>query len=99
MVNLEYAERQLRPATVADAFLLAEGDVLVLAIGDRGVDVGAGGDVTIVEQAAHVLLQAHVDQLDGLGGVVDANPLAAQSVGGDACDGAAAERVEYQLPS
>ena len=30
-------------------------------------DVGAGRDQPVVEQVAHGLLQAHVDQLDGLG--------------------------------
>ena len=57
-------------------------------------DVGAGGDVAVVEQAAHGLLEAHFDQLDGLGGYVDTDPLAAQIVGGDAGGGAAAEGVE-----
>ena len=41
-------------------------------------DVRPGGDQAVVEQAAHGLLEAHVDQFDGLGGDVDANPLAAQ---------------------
>ncbi len=58
VVNLEDSEGELRPAVVADAFLLAEQDVLVLAVGNRGVNVRvsgyfvAGGDVAMVEQAS-----------------------------------------------
>ena len=100
VIDLEDSERELRPAAVADALLLAEQDVLVLAVGNGRLDVRAardvcaGGDVAVVEQATHGLLEAHVDQLDGLRGDVDADPFAAQLVGGDAGGGAAAEGVE-----
>ena len=72
MVDLEDTERELAPTSVASAFLLAEQDVLVLAVGHPHVDVGTPGDVgagnhrSVVEQVAHGLLQAHVDQIDGL---------------------------------
>ena len=100
VIDLEDSERELRPAAVAQPLLLAEENVLVLAVGNRRLDVraaqdvGAGGDVAVVEQAAHGLLKAHVDQLDGLRGYVYTDPLAAQIVGGDAGGGAAAEGVE-----
>ena len=100
VVDLEQLEREVALAAVAEALLLSEQDVLVLAVGNGRLDVGAardviaGGDVAVVEQAAHGLLETHVDQLDGLGGDVDADPLAAQPVGGDAGGGAAAEGVE-----
>ena len=103
VIDLEDSERELRPAAVAEALLLAEQDVLVLAVGNEGVyvrapgNVRAGGDVAVVEQAAHGLLEAHVDQLDGFRGYVDAYPLAAQLVGGDAGGGAAAEGVENDV--
>ena len=73
VVHLEEAEGELAPASVASALLLAEQDVLVLAVRNRRVDVGANGDVSagrdesVVEQVAHGLLEAHVDQLNGLG--------------------------------
>ena len=57
VIDLEDSERELRPAAVAQPLLLAEEDVLVLAVGNgrldvRAVrDVGAGGDVAVVEQA------------------------------------------------
>ena len=46
-----------------------------------------------------VLLEAHVDQFDGFGGYVDADPLAVELVGGDAGGGAAAEGVEDSISS
>ena len=73
VVNLQYAERELAAASVAPTLLLADEDVLVLPIRHRRVDVGADRDVgprsnePVVEQIAHGLLQAHVDQLDGFG--------------------------------
>ena len=73
VVNLKDTERELAAAPVAPSFLLAEEDVLVLPVRHRRVDigapgyVGAGGDQPVVEQVAHGLLQAHVDQLDGFG--------------------------------
>ena len=100
MVDLEQLEREVALAAVAEALLLAEEDVLVLAVGNGRLDVRApgdvraGSDVAVVEQAAHGLLEAHVDQLDGLRGYVYTDPLAAQIVGGDAGGGAAAEGVE-----
>ena len=103
VIDLEDSERELRPAAVAEALLLAEQDVLVLAVGNGSLDVrapgdvGTGGEVAVVEQAAHGLLEAHVDQLDGFRGYVDADPLAAQLVGGDAGGGAAAEGVENDV--
>ena len=72
IVHLEDAERELAASPVAPVFLLAERDVLVLAVRNRRVDVGASGDVgagrhqPVVEQVAHGLLRAHIDQLDGL---------------------------------
>ena len=71
MVNLKDAEGELVAASVAPALLLAEQDVLVLAVRYRRVDVGAPGDVCtgrhqpVVEQIVHDLLQAHIDQVDG----------------------------------
>ena len=103
VIDLEDSEREVSPAPSAQPFLLAEQDVLVLPVRDGGVnvgparDVGSSGNVTVVEQAAHGLLEAHVDQLDGFRGYVDADPLAAQLVGGDACRGAAAEGVENDV--
>ena len=67
VVNGEIAELEGRPTTVAPAFLLAEQDMLVLAVRHRRVDVRAPGNVRasrhqpIVEQITHRLLQAHVD--------------------------------------
>ena len=78
VIDLEDSERELRPAA---ALLLAEQDVLVLAVGNgrldvRAVrDVGAGSDVAVMKQTAHGLLEAHVDQLDGFRGNVYADPL------------------------
>ena len=103
VIDLEDPERKLRPAAVAHPFLLAEQDVLVLAVGNGRLDVGAardvraGGDVAVVKQAAHGLLEPHVDQLDGFRGYVDADPLAPQLVGGDTGRGAAAEGVENDV--
>ena len=83
VIDLEDSKRELRPAAVAEALLLAEEDVLVLTVGDGRLDirapgdVRASGDVAVVERAAHGLLEAHVDQLDGLRGDVDADPFAA----------------------
>ena len=97
VVNLQDAERELAAAPVAPAFLLAEQHVLVLAVGHRRIDVGAPGDIgadrhqPVVEQVAHGLLQAHVDQLNGLGRDVDTDPAPAQVLGGDAGGSAAAE--------
>ena len=101
VVDLQDAEGELAAAAVAAAFLLAEEDVFVLAVGDGRVDVGAtgnvgaGGDQAVVEELAHGLLQAHVDQFDGFGRDVDANPAAAQVFGGHAGGGAAAEGVQH----
>ena len=67
MVHFEDAERELVATPVAPAFLLAEPDVHGLPVGHRNVDVGAGCYQPVAEQVAHGLLQAHVDQLDGLG--------------------------------
>ena len=103
VIDLEDSERELRPAAVAEALLLSEQDVFVLAVGNGRLDVraardvGAGGDVAVVEQAAHGLLKAHVDQLDSFRGYVDADSLAAQLVGGDAGGGAAAEGIEHHV--
>ena len=78
VVYLEDAERELAAASVAPALLLAEQDMLVLAVGYQGLDIGAPGDVgagcyqPIVEQVGHGLLQALADQFDGLGRDVDA---------------------------
>ena len=100
VIDLEDSEQELRPAAVAEALLLAEEDVLVLAVGNGRLDVraardvGAGGDVAVMKQTAHGLLEARVDQLDGFRGDVYADPLAAQLVGGDAGGGAATEGVE-----
>ena len=72
VVDLKQLEREIAPAAVARPLLLAEQDVLVLAVGNGSLDVGpvrdirAGGNVTVVEQAVHGLLEAHVDQFDGL---------------------------------
>ena len=41
VVNLQMAELERGLATVAASFLLAEEDMLVLAVGDGRVDVGA----------------------------------------------------------
>ena len=96
VVNLKDTERELAAASVAPAFLLAEEYVLVLPVRHRCVDiggpgdVGAGGDQPVVEQVAHGLLQAHVDQIDGLGRDVDADPAPAQVLGGHARGSAAA---------
>ena len=73
MVNLVELEGEVSPAAVAQPLLLPEEDVLVLAVGYGSIDVrapgnvGAGGDVAVMKEAAHGLLQAHVDQLHGLG--------------------------------
>ena len=103
VVNLEQLEREIAFAAVAQPLLLAEQDMLVLAVGNGRLDgstprdVRAGGDVAVMEQAAHGLLEAHVDQFDGFRGNVYAEPLAAKLVGGDAGGGAAAEGVEYHV--
>ena len=47
MINLQDTERELAAAAVAPPLLLAEQDVLVLAVRDRRVDVGASGDVGV----------------------------------------------------
>ena len=70
--------------------------MLVLTVRHRHVDIGAPGDVgagryqPVVEQVAHGLLQADVDQLNGLGRDVDAYPPPAQVLSGDARGSAAA---------
>ena len=90
VIHLQDAERELAATAVAPAFLLAEKHVLVLAVGHRRVDVSAPGGVgvgrnqAVVEQVAHGLLQAHVDQLDGLGRDVDADPAPVQLRSDDA---------------
>ena len=72
VVDLKQLEREIAPAAVARPLLLAEQDVLVLTVGNGHLDVGpvrdirAGGNVTVVEQAVHGLLEAHFDQFDGL---------------------------------
>ena len=45
VVNLQVSELERGLAAVAAALLLAEEDMLVLAVGDRRVDVGATGPV------------------------------------------------------
>ena len=103
MVNFQDAEGELAAAPVAPALLLAEQDVLVLAVGHRRVDVGAPGDVCagsyqpVVEQVAHGLLQTYVDQLHGLGRNVDTDPAPVQVLGCHAGGGAAAEWVQYDV--
>ena len=63
VVNLEKLEREVAIAAVAEALLPAEQDVLVLAVGNGRLDVGASwdvsasGDVAVVEQASHGLLE------------------------------------------
>ena len=100
VVNGEVAEGEQHLASSAQPFLLPEQYVLVLAVGDGCFDVGppgyigAGGDVAVMKKAAHSLLQAHVDQLHGLGGYVYANPAALQLVGGNASRGTATEGVK-----
>ena len=97
VVDLQDAERELAATPVASAFLLAEQDVLIQTVGHRRVDVGAPGDVgaggnqPVVEQVAHGLLQAHVDQFDHFWRNVDADPTPAQVLGGNAGGGATAE--------
>ena len=87
VVHLQNLEREFAPTPVALALLLTEQDMLVLAVWNWRVDVGAPGDVgaarnqTVVEQVAHGLLQAHIDQLDGLGRGVNTYPWPAE-VGG-----------------
>ena len=67
------SEEEITAEWVATDLRLTDEDVLVLAVGHRGVDVrppgdvSAGGDQPVVEQVARRLLQAHVDQFDGLG--------------------------------
>ena len=67
VINLEDAEGEFAAATVAPVLLLAEQHVLVLAVGNRRVDVGTGRYQPLVERLGHGLMQAHVDQLNGLG--------------------------------
>ena len=45
VVNLQVPERERGLAAVAASFLLAEENMLVLAVGDGRVDVGAMGPV------------------------------------------------------
>ena len=103
VVDLEDTEWELAAASVAPTLLLAEQDVLVLAVRHRRVDVsapgyvGAGRNEPVVEQVTHGLLQAHVDQLDGLGRDVDADPAPVQVLGSDAGGGATAERVQHDV--
>ena len=104
VVYLEQLEREVSPAASAEALLPTVEDVLVLAVGDRRIyvgaprDVGAGGDVPVVEEVAHRLPEAHVDQLHGFRGDVDAHPFPAQLVRRDAGGGAASERVKNPVP-
>ena len=63
--------------------------------GHRSVDVGVPRDVNagrkpVVEQVTRGLLQTHIDQLNGLGRDVDADPAPAQVLSGDARGSAAA---------
>ena len=73
VVHLQDAERELAAVAVASSLLLTKPDVLILSVWHRRVDVGplgdvgAGGNQSVVEQVAHGLLQADVDQLNGLG--------------------------------
>ena len=68
VVHFQHAERKLTAVAVAPALLLAEEDVLVLAVRHGRVDVGAPGDggaghnEPVAERVAHGLLHAHVDQ-------------------------------------
>ena len=69
VINLQVAKLESGTAPAATALLQPEQDVLVLAIGDRRINVGAPWDVgarryqTVVEQLSHRLLQAEIDQL------------------------------------
>ena len=45
MVNFEYLKWEVHPTASAQPFLLAEEDVLVLAIGDGSVDIGPPGNI------------------------------------------------------
>ena len=72
VVDGEVAEGEHHPTAVAQALLLAEEHVLVLAVRDRRVNVRPPGDVVavcdvaVMKQAADRLLETHVDELDGL---------------------------------
>ena len=99
MVYLKYLEREVHPATYAVSLLLSKEDVLVLAIG-LGLlyvgplgNVGPGGDIAVVKQTAHGLLEPDFDQFHGLRGYVYPYPLPAQPVGGNAGSGASTEGV------
>ena len=101
VINLQVAKLESGTPPAATALLQPEQDVLVLAIGDRRINVGAPWDVgarryqTVVEQLSHRLLQAEVDQLYGLGRDVDPEPAAPQVIRRDASSGAAAEGVQH----
>ena len=99
VVNGEVAEGEHHPTAVAQAFLLAEEHVLILAVVLRGVnvrtpgDVGTGGHIAMMKEAAHCLLEPHIHQFNSLWGYVYANPLAAKSVSSDTGSGASTEWV------
>ena len=63
VVDLKVAERELAPASVAPALLLAEQGMLVLA----GMAPARRCRCGQFEQVAQGLLQGDVDQLNGLG--------------------------------
>ena len=67
MVHLQVSEFEGGSASSAMALLLAKENVLVLTVRPWCVDVGAGGDQTVVKQAAHGLLEPYIDQLHGFG--------------------------------
>ena len=91
-------------ATRAVAFLNAVEREPVRSVGWEMAQVGthgnvrAGRDVPGVKEAAHRLLQAHVDELGGLGANVDARPSAVRVVGGNQGRRATTERVEHHVP-
>ena len=103
VVNGEVAEGEHHPTAVAQALLLPVEDVLVLPVGDGSLDVRpsrnvrTGGDIAVMKQAAHGLLEPHVDQFHGLRGYVYANPLAAESVSSDTGSGTSTEWVKYHV--
>ena len=69
VVNLEYLEWEVHPATCTSALLLPKKDVLILPVVDGCIYVSAfwyicpGRYKAVVEEAPHRPLQPHVDQL------------------------------------
>ena len=103
VIHLEQLEGEFHLAAAATPFLLAEEDVAVLAVGAGLADVGAPGDVVAgghqaaVEEITHEIPQADVDQLGRFDREVDAEPLAAELLGGDAGRGATAEGIQHEI--